>query len=349
MVQSANKAIAYWLLIGAVLILGMVVLGGITRLTHSGLSIVTWQPIKGVLPPLNEQEWQQAFDAYKQIPEYQKVHHYFDLDDYKKIFFWEYLHRMLGRFLGIVFFLPFLYFLYKGKLKNRKLRKRLLLIFSLGGLQGLAGWYMVKSGLVENTSVDHIRLALHMSIALLVLSVIFWTILELLYPTNKISDRISPKINKTTKFLMGIIIIQIIYGGLTAGLKAGFVFPTYPKMGNQYIPEVALQSFRNEGLSTWINDPVWVQFIHRWVGFFILIVIWYFAYTFVKRIKIKTLKISFLSLVALVSLQYLYGVLILIYKVPVWLAVLHQLNAFLLYLSCIASLYFSHYRSNRFS
>jgi cytochrome c oxidase assembly protein subunit 15 len=337
------------LIIGGLLILAMVVIGGITRLTHSGLSIVTWQPIKGILPPMNEQEWQQAFDGYKQIPEYQKVHHYFELADFKKIFFWEYLHRMLGRFLGIAFLLPFLYFYVTGKLKNGRLFRRLLLIFIIGGLQGLAGWYMVKSGLVENTSVDHIRLALHMSIALLILSVIFWTVLELLYPKIDIKQsKFYKTLHQTGIFLGIIVIVQIIYGGLTAGLKAGYVFPTYPKMGTKYLPDIAYRTFEREGLLAWFHDPIWVQFIHRWLGFIILIAILYFAFKFIKKIQNKQLRIALIITTLLVSLQYIYGVLVIILKVPIWLAVLHQVNAFLLYLNLVAVVYFSTNRNQKY-
>jgi len=340
MSKNYNNQIANWLLLGAFMVLLMVVIGGITRLTHSGLSIVTWQPIKGVLPPMNTQEWQAAFDAYKQIPEYQKVHHYFKLEDFKRIFFWEYTHRMLGRLLGIVFLLPFLYYLFTGRIRNKKLLRRLVLIFTLGGLQGFAGWYMVKSGLVENTSVDHLRLALHMGVALIVLSAIFWTFLELKYPRKDENKGIKP-VFKFFSITLALVIIQIIYGGFAAGLKAGHVFPTYPKMGNQWLPDIAYKVFNQEGLSALIDFPVLVQFIHRWLGFVLLVIVLFYYFKLKKQQKNKVLKHILLWVAILISLQYIFGVLVILFHVPISLAVLHQVTAFILFLSILTGLYFT--------
>jgi len=344
--QKYNNQIANWLMLGAVMVLLMVIIGGITRLTHSGLSIVTWQPIKGVLPPMNAAQWQQAFDAYKQIPEYQKVHHYFTLQDFKQIFFWEYTHRMLGRLIGIVFFVPFVFFWLTGRIRNKKLLRRLLLIFALGGLQGFAGWYMVKSGLVENTSVDHLRLALHMFVALIVLTSIVWTVFELKWQ-NQVVVR-SPKVYK---FLMGIwllLIIQIVYGGFTAGLKAGHVFPTYPKMGQKWLPDIAKQVFHTDGWSSLINFPATVQFIHRWLGFVILLIALYFFVKVRKQLHSGKLKTILGLFILLISLQYTFGVLVILLKVPISLAVTHQVTAFILYLTVLAGLYVSSGYKSRF-
>ena len=340
MSKKYNNQIANWLMLGAFMVLLMVVIGGITRLTHSGLSIVTWQPIKGILPPLNEAQWQGAFDAYKQIPEYQKVHHYFTLQDFKHIFFWEYTHRMLGRLIGLAFFIPFLYFLITGKIKSHKLLRRLLLIFTLGGLQGLAGWYMVKSGLVQNTSVDHLRLALHMFIALVVLTGIVWTVFELKW-TNTYKHLKQPQIFKFLLATWFLVIIQIVYGGFTAGLKAGNVFPTYPKMGQKWLPDISRKVFHKEGLSSLIDFPATVQFIHRWLGFIILIWIFYSYFKLRKQSGYKKLKNILIFILILIALQYSFGVLVILLKVPVSLAVIHQLTAFILYLTILAGLYIS--------
>ncbi len=346
MEYKTRKQIAAWLASGAILVLSMVVIGGITRLTHSGLSIVTWQPIKGILPPLNEAQWQVAFEGYKKIPEYQKVHHYFTLQDFKHIFFWEYLHRMLGRFIGLVFILPFVYFWLSGKLKSTLLKKRLLLIFLLGGLQGFVGWYMVKSGLVKNTSVDHVRLALHMSVALIVLSVIYWTILELLFPGKQYTFN-HDKLQKWLLFGWGLVIIQIIYGGLTAGLKAGHVFPTYPKMGKHWFPPIAQNVYQKEGLMSLVDFPPTVQFIHRWLGFVILLFLFYFYMKFRSRLN-KMLARIILVILVLISLQYTFGILILLLHVPISLAVTHQLTAFLIYLSILTALFFTTKHKNTY-
>ncbi len=344
--QKYQNQIANWLILGALMVLLMVIIGGITRLTHSGLSIVTWQPIKGVLPPMNAAQWQQAFDGYKQIPEYQKVHHYFTLQDFKHIFFWEYTHRMLGRLIGVVFFVPFVFFWWTGRIQNKKLLRRLLLIFTLGGLQGFAGWYMVKSGLVENTSVDHLRLALHMFVALIVLTSIVWTVFELKWQ-NHTTVR-SPKVYK---FLMGIwflLIIQIAYGGFTAGLKAGHVFPTYPKMGQKWLPDIVQQVFHTDGWSSLINFPATVQFMHRWLGFVILLIALYFYVKVRKQLHSGKLKTILGLFILLISLQYTFGVLVILLKVPVSLAVTHQVTAFILYLTVLAGLYVSSGYQSRF-
>lgn len=339
-----NKQIAYWLLAGGLMVLVMVVVGGITRLTHSGLSIVTWQPIKGILPPLNQTQWQAAFEAYKQIPEYQKIHFYFTLEDFKRIYFWEYLHRIIGRSLGLLFIIPFLFFLVKGRIRNKALFKRLLLIFFLGGAQGFAGWYMVKSGLVENTSVDHLRLALHMSIAMIVLGTIFWTYLQLLAPRV---ERYKPVIHKSFFLFSVLLVFQIIYGGLTAGLKAGYTFPTYPKMGTRWLPEVALHMHRNMGWRAWIDFPANVQFVHRWTG---LILLLFFLWIFVKhynkspRILRRWLRIGLM----VITLQFLLGICVIIYHVPISIAVIHQLTAFVLFIIVLAICYFGKRRISPF-
>jgi len=339
-----NKQIAYWLLFGAFMVLLMVIIGGITRLTHSGLSIVTWQPIKGILPPMNEEEWNQAFEAYKNIPEYQKVHHYFSLQDFKNIFFWEYLHRMLGRSLGLIFIIPFLYFYLTNRLQNNKLIKRLLLILLIGGVQGLAGWYMVKSGLVENTSVDHVRLALHMSLALIILGVICWTVLELLIPIESTID--VKGLHKFLKIIMLFVVIQIIYGGLTAGLKAGHVFPTYPKMGGKWLPDISKKVFYKEGWLSIFDFPVTVQFIHRWLGLGILLGLLFLVFLYKDKIHTLLLKRLLILIIVLISLQYLFGVFVIILKVPISLGVIHQLTAFLFFLSLLAAIYITKKRKD---
>ncbi len=326
------------------MVLLMVVIGGITRLTHSGLSIVTWQPITGILPPMNEAEWNQAFDAYKKIPEYQKVHFYFTLEDFKRIYFWEYIHRVIGRMLGLLFIIPFLYFLIKKRIQNKALLKRLLLIFILGGLQGFAGWYMVKSGLVENTSVDHLRLALHMSIAMIVLGIIFWTVLQLLFPHVEIKHQ---SFYKSFLFFLFLIIIQIVYGGFTAGLKAGHVFPTYPKMGEDWLPAIALKMQEKMGWKVWIEFPVNVQFIHRWLGMLLLV---YFIFIFIRNYKTtsETLKKWLLAGFIIINLQFILGILVILYHVPISLAVIHQLTAFILFLIILGTLYFAKKRKSPF-
>ena len=188
MAKKDNKKVIYWLLTGCFLIFVMVVVGGITRLTHSGLSISSYKLISGTIPPLNEAEWIAEFEHYKQFPEYQKLHNHFDLEDFKDIYFWEYIHRVLGRLLGIVFIIPFLYFLIKKQLTKPTIKKALILLF-LGGFQGFLGWYMVKSGLVDRPSVSHYRLAMHLTTAFITFAYTLWVALDLWYPVKKEINR----------------------------------------------------------------------------------------------------------------------------------------------------------------
>ncbi len=343
MQDQARKQVVLWLSAGLLMVLMIVVVGGITRLTHSGLSIVTWQPVKGVLPPLNEAQWHEAFEAYKQIPQYKKVHHYFTLEDFKKIYFWEYFHRILGRLLGVVFFVFFTYFVLTRKIRTTALFVRLSVIFLLGGLQGIAGWYMVSSGLVENTSVDHVRLAIHLSLAMIITGTIFWTILELRYPVNECHF---VKLFKATRWLLALVVVQIIYGALTAGLKAGYIFPTYPLMGTKWLPDIIVEIFRREGLVSLFDFPATVQFIHRWLGLVISLMIIYYFLKFGKQLPEKLRFLLHLSVV-LVTTQFFLGVYTLVYKVPIPLAALHQTNAFLLFINLLAVLYFSRNRQTR--
>src|SRR6056300_46202 len=186
--RKDNKKVIYWLLTGCLLIFIMVVVGGITRLTHSGLSISNYKLISGTIPPMNEIEWQEAFDLYKQYPEYQKLNNHFDLQDFKDIYFWEWLHRVIGRLIGVVFFLPFLYFLITKQLTKPTIKKATILL-GLGAFQGFLGWYMVKSGLVDNPDVSHYRLAAHLTTAFITFAYTFWVALDLMFPNRKQIDK----------------------------------------------------------------------------------------------------------------------------------------------------------------
>lgn len=333
-----NKDIAYWLLTGAILVLLMVVIGGITRLTNSGLSMVNWKPVTGFLPPLNQQEWQQTFDAYKTSPEFQKVNTNFSLADFKKIFFWEYIHRLIGRVLGFVFFFPFLYFLFTKKLQSKRLIGQLLIIFLWGGFQGFLGWYMVKSGLVDNPHVSHYRLALHLLNAFTLVAYIYWVALGLLYPKTNNTKMFHLK--TPTLILFILTLLQITYGAFTAGLKAGYLYPTYPKMGNAWLPRHARDTFLSNGWQNLWQDPTLVQFTHRWIGLTVLLFV---SYIFYKALKLNLTRIQKQSLyivLALISTQFTFGILTLLFHVPVTLGVLHQLFAALFLLSIVRLAYF---------
>ena len=340
MQEKTDKIVGYWLLLGAFLVMSMVVIGGITRLTHSGLSMVDWKPISGIVPPITELEWQAEFENYQSSPEFQKINAHFELEDFKEIFFWEYFHRLIGRVIGLVFLFPFLYFLFTNKLKDKHLKINLIVIFFLGGLQGLIGWYMVKSGLVSNPAVSHYRLALHLSTALLLVSYILWTAMGVFFPNR--GKQPSP-LRSSYIALIVILGIQIIYGAFVAGLKAGLIFPTYPKMGNQWVASGIFQAFNNDGWISLIGNPISVQFIHRW---FAVVVVSLVAYIYFKGKKLESSnyqKQSNLALLIMVLIQFLLGVLTLINAVPVSLGVLHQLGAAVLLSIVIIGTYFNTY------
>ncbi len=322
--EKRDKIIVSWLYTGLFLVLLMVVIGGITRLTHSGLSMVDWKLISGALPPLTEESWQATFEKYKQFPEYQKTNIGMELSEFKAIFFWEYLHRVLGRFVGIVFIGPYLFFLTKGWVKKKQ-KWKLFVLLLLGALQGGIGWFMVKSGLVDRPSVSHFRLAIHLSAAFTLMVYIYWLILGL----TKVSRKQDQKIFKLSLILLTLVVVQIIYGAFTAGLKAGLICPTFPDMCGAFLPA----SFST---LDFINNPANIQFIHRciaWCVFFFTVFVW---------VKVKASEIEnsagYLILVA-VSVQFLLGVGTLLFFVPVSLAVIHQVGAAFLLLTIISLIY----------
>lgn len=314
-----------WLLTGCFLVYCMVMVGGITRLTNSGLSMVEWTPA-GSLPPLSEKEWQIQFEKYMQSPEFKIINYNFDISDFKKIFWWEFIHRMLGRAIGLVFTIPFLFFWIKKKFPEKFIGKAIILL-CLGTMQGLVGWFMVKSGLVKNPHVSHYRLALHLFTALMLFGYTFWLALDLIYPQReKIGGGTIKKMAAT--FII-LIIIQIIFGGFVAGLKAGYLYPTFPKMGNEWVPR-----------ETFAFSPYWkiftenhtgVQFIHRCIAFLILffcVIIFFMS----KKAPLTSLQKRLLrSILLIVILQFCLGIFTIIFHVPVVIAVLHQAGAFVLF------------------
>jgi heme a synthase len=318
------RLISTWLWSGIVLVSLMVLIGGITRLTGSGLSIVEWKPISGTIPPLTEAQWQQEFDAYKQFPEYQKINYGLTLDDFKGIFWWEYIHRLLGRLTGLVFLLPFGYFLYKGWV-SRPLLKRLLLILLLGALQGLMGWLMVKSGLQELPHVSHYRLAAHLGLALLLIAVIVWTLLELNQKHHPQKGTLPAWYYPLAQGLVAVVFIQILLGAFVAGLKAGFSYNSFPLMGDSFFPA----HFYTSPSDLFSSGPL-VQFLHRWFAFVVLALAGFFYYTLRQEEGNRALKLSSGWLLLGLGLQTLLGIATLLLQVPLLLGVLHQLVAVLL-------------------
>lgn len=334
-----NKRVVYWLLTGGFLIFIMVIVGGITRLTHSGLSISDYKLISGTIPPMNDQEWEAAFDLYKQYPEYQKLHTHFDLEDFKDIYFWEWIHRVIGRFIGIVFIIPFVYFLFKKQLSNSTIKKSLILL-CLGAFQGFLGWYMVKSGLIDMPAVSHYRLAMHLTTAFITFAYTLWVALDLLYPERK-------TVNKKFRNLIGvgliILLIQIVWGAFVAGLDAGWIHNSWPLMTDGKLIHETVYIEQEPLWRNFIEGKSGVQFIHRYIAYIVVGFILYLWY------KTRNMKLTLgqrngiNSLLALVSLQFILGVFTLIYAVPVWLGVAHQVGAFFL----LAAMTFTLHRFSR--
>jgi cytochrome c oxidase assembly protein subunit 15 len=332
--DSPSKNSSYiikWLQIGMILVLLMVVIGGITRLTQSGLSMVHWKPLH-FLPPLNETQWQEEFAAYQTSPEFQHFNTHFTLSDFKSIYFWEYLHRLIGRIMGLVFFIPFVYFFVTKKIESRRLLGQLLLIFIWGGLQGFLGWYMVKSGLVDNPHVSHYRLALHLFTAFTMISYMYWVVLTLKYPRGNAPREWVTKLPIVFYFL---ILLQIVYGAFTAGLKAGFVYSTYPLMQHSFFPQDAVQALKTYGWISVFENHAMVQFTHRWLGFIVLGLILGLYIQLKNKAISSHFKFAFRAVVILITLQFILGVLTLLLHVPIVLAVMHQLVAALLLLAVV--------------
>ena len=324
--KKDNKKVIYWLLTGCILIFIMVVVGGITRLTHSGLSISNYKLISGTIPPMNEVEWQAAFDLYKQYPEYQKLNTNFTLQDFKDIYFWEWLHRVIGRFIGLVFFIPFVYFLFKNQLSKPTIKKSIILLI-LGGFQGFLGWYMVKSGLIDNPDVSHYRLSAHLTTAFITFAYTFWVALDLMFPNKK---DINKKLRNIVRFALGLLLLQIIYGAFVAGLDAGFIHNHWPMMNEGKFMHETVYIEQNPWYKNFIEGKSGVQFVHRILAYFVVIsifIIWYKTRKLeLTRYQNKGVK----ALLVMVGVQFLLGVLTIILQVPVWLGVTHQVGAFVL-------------------
>jgi len=321
-----NKKVIYWLLTGCTLIFIMVIVGGITRLTHSGLSISNYKLISGTIPPTNALQWNEAFDLYKQYPEYQKLNYNMTIDEFKDIYFWEWIHRVIGRFIGLVFVIPFVYFLLRKQLKKSTIKKCLILL-AMGGFQGFLGWFMVKSGLVDKPDVSHYRLAMHLTTAFLTFAYTFWVALDLIFPSKK---EINTRFRNLIRVGLVILVVQIIWGAFVAGLDAGWIHNHWPLMNDG---ELIHQSVTTEQEPLWrnfIEGKSGVQFVHRYLAYIVVGII---GFIWFKARKNKTTMLQQKGinlLLILVGVQFVLGVLTLVLFVPVWLGVLHQVTAFFL-------------------
>lgn len=324
--KKDNKKVIIWLLTGCLLIFIMVVVGGITRLTHSGLSISNYKLISGTIPPMNEVEWQEAFNLYKQYPEYQKLNNQFTLQDFKDIYFWEWFHRVIGRFIGIVFIVPFLFFFITKQLSASTIKKSIVLL-CMGAFQGFLGWYMVKSGLIDKPDVSHYRLAAHLTTAFITFAYTFWVALDLIYPTKK---AIRKGIRNLIRVGLAVLLIQIIYGAFVAGLDAGWIHNHWPMMSEGKFMHETVYIEQTPIYKNFIEGKSGVQFVHRILAFIVVafvIAIWRKS----KTIKLTKLQSNGVSvLLAILALQFSLGVFTILLQVPVWLGVAHQIGAFFL-------------------
>ena len=326
--NKSKKQISMWLISACILIFIMIIIGGITRLTKSGLSMVEWHPVSGIIPPLSKIDWLTEFEKYKKFPEYNKINQGMSLKEFKFIFFWEYIHRLIGRLLGVFFIIPFTYFLIKKKL-NPPLIRKLLIMFIFGIFQGLYGWYMVKSGLIDNPYVSHYRLTGHLLLAFSLMAYIVWTILDI----NKDRFEKGTTYNKEhfkpiLHWIIFVIILQITYGAFMAGLKAGYGWNTFPKMAGQWIPN---QIF---SISPWylnfVEDNFTVQFIHRILGYILCMLIpGFWRYTRGFNLTLQQDQAITIFMYILIC-QFLIGILTLLWVIPIWLGILHQSGAIIL-------------------
>lgn len=322
---SDARPVVIWLVVVCLCILAVVGVGGITRLTESGLSMTDWKPILGVIPPLSQADWDAAFAQYREYPQYQLRNQGMTLDQFKFIYFWEYLHRLLGRVIGLVFLVPYIYFLLRKRLRG-KTAGLLGGVFVLGGLQGLLGWYMVKSGLVDIPQVSHLRLTAHLSLAFLLYAWLVWIVVDLVRPQRG-SPRPGPNGSAWKIAAVGflaVLALQVVYGGFTAGLRAGYSFNTFPTMLGYWVPPGMLNL--EPALRNLSDNPTTVQFIHRglgWILGFYALALW--AAGFASSLQPRQ-QFMIRLVAATTCLQFLLGVLTLVHVVPLTLAALHQIT-----------------------
>ena len=333
---TIKKNISSWLLFMFLIISIMIIVGGLTRLTDSGLSITEWELFAGFLPPLSENDWNKYFDLYKKIPEFKLQNYDMTMNEFKVIFWWEWIHRFLGRFIGISFLIPLIYFTY---LTSFKKMINLYLIFILICFQGFIGWYMVSSGLVDRVDVSHYRLAVHLMIAFIILSLIFWNYLDLkslITPDKKINFNLA-------LFFLIILFIQISIGAFVSGMDAGTIYNTWPKMGSNFFPDD--NNISNLLSLSAFNDASLVQFIHRNLAY-LIIVVYFFIFFKIYSNQIKRLyrPINFVGIFLII--QVILGIFTLLNGAQIYLASMHQISSIFLVSSCIYFLYLNKKISN---
>lgn len=329
-----NTSIAIWLFVCCALVFAMVVVGGVTRLTGSGLSIVEWKPIVGTIPPITQEDWEVLLEKYRQIPQYEQVNKGMSLDEFKGIFWWEYFHRLLGRLIGLVFFIPFIYFLLRKRI-DQELGLKLTGIFMLGGLQGLMGWYMVMSGLADNVYVSQYRLTAHLGLAFIIYAAMFWVATGLISPVNIHSSDFAAirKLYRFSGFLVCLIFLMILSGGLVAGIHAGKAYNTFPLMDGSFIPSalfVLEPWYRN-----FFDNITTVQFDHRMIAWLLIFLIPAFWFKAKKLALTRSGHLACHLLLLMVMIQVGLGITTLLLSVPLAFAAAHQAGAVLLFTAAL--------------
>ncbi|MCC6531592.1 MAG: COX15/CtaA family protein [Burkholderiales bacterium] len=334
--RSTRIRVAAWLFACCVLLFTMIVIGGITRLTRSGLSIVEWQPIAGALPPLNEAQWLETFEKYRQTPEYKQVNFGMSLAEFKGIFWWEYIHRLLGRLIGLVFFIPYAWFLLRKRL-DRDSAWKLGLVFVLGAIQGAMGWYMVKSGLVDDPRVSHYRLSAHLGLAFAIFAAMFWIALDMLKPRLVPVSEPARRLGRVALTTALLVFVMILSGGLVAGIRAGYAYNTFPLMNGHWIPPEIL--LIEPWYLNFFNNMATVQFDHRTLAWILLVLI--AGMWIASRSPALPARARFAAhfLLLAIALQFSLGVAALLLRVPVPLGAAHQGGAVLV---LAALLWFAH-------
>ena len=327
-----DRGVAVWLLVCCALVFAMVVVGGITRLTHSGLSIVEWQPIVGTVPPLDDSAWQDAFRKYRQTPEFRQVNPEMDLAGFKSIFWWEYAHRLLGRLIGAAFLLPLLWFAARGRV-GRPLAWKLAAIFGLGGLQGAMGWYMVQSGLVDDPRVSQYRLAAHLGMALLIYAAMLWLALDLFFPRASGTGATRSALRRPALALAALVFAMAISGSFVAGIHAGLAYNTFPLMNGHVVPPgmfVIDPWYRN-----FFSNIATVQFDHRLIAWMLAFLVPWFWLRVRRAVASRRARIAAGLLLAALALQIALGIATLLAMVPVPLAAAHQASAVLVFTAAL--------------
>ncbi len=320
--ENKNIYISYWLLLITFLVALMIIIGGLTRLTNSGLSITRWDLISGIIPPLNYEDWEKSFELYKEIPEYTLINSSMSLEEYKTIYWWEYVHRLLGRIIGLFYFVPLLYFTFR----NPKIKSSLssfYLIFILICFQGFVGWFMVKSGLSERTDVSHYRLSIHLTLAFIIFIFLLWSFFKIKYK-NKFNTFYKLPYYLPNFFIF-LILLQISIGALVSGLDAGQIYQSWPLMNQSYFPDDS--NFKDLFLLSALETPSLVQFIHRNLAYLILLHFIIMMIVVLRNTNFLYLKNSILLLLSAILLQIFLGILTILSGAQIVLASLHQIGS----------------------